>query len=318
MRLSSKASGRPGSVRAAAARLPRAPGVYRFRDGRGRLLYVGRAGDLRGRVPSYWSAGGGGDRPWLAPMVARIARIEAVVCDSRHEAAWLERNLLEHAPTPWNRALGGQEVPVFIRLDARAGSPGITVVHDPLRASVAGVRHFGPYLGGNKVRRAVSALRRTFPVDYAAGCRTGFGEDMGRALGVDPADRALLFQRLGALLDRDPVAVGALRAELAHGRDTAAQDLAFERAGRLHAELAAIDWIVAEQKVALLEPSDADIHGWAEGVLVRFEMRAGRLIGWRRRPCSESRARPKVAATPPEWSAFARRNAELAARLVSG
>jgi excinuclease UvrABC nuclease subunit len=62
--------------------LPLAPGVYRFRDAAGRVLYVGRAASLRRRVASYW--GDLGDRRHLAVMVARIARVEAVPCDSSH------------------------------------------------------------------------------------------------------------------------------------------------------------------------------------------------------------------------------------------
>ena len=91
----------------AVARLPRSPGVYRFRDARGRVLYVGRASVLRSRVSSYWPDLR--DREHLAAMVARVARVEAVTCDSVHEAAWLERNLLEASLPPWNRTPGGQE-----------------------------------------------------------------------------------------------------------------------------------------------------------------------------------------------------------------
>src|SRR6185369_9025794 len=79
--------------RIAIARLPTAPGVYRFRDRDGRVLYIGRASELRSRVASYWSDLA--DRAHLAAMVRRIQRIDAVACDSAHEAAWLERNLLE-------------------------------------------------------------------------------------------------------------------------------------------------------------------------------------------------------------------------------
>src|SRR5215469_10202567 len=138
-------------MRAVAACLPNAPGVYRFRDASGRSLYLGRAVNLRRRVRSYWSDLGGrqhlatmvpriaagrslffgravnlrwrvrsfwsdlGGRQHLAPMVARIAAVEAVACASEHEAAWLERSLLERQLPPWNRTPGGQEVPVGIR-----------------------------------------------------------------------------------------------------------------------------------------------------------------------------------------------------------
>jgi excinuclease ABC subunit C len=99
------------------ARLPPGPGVYRFRDAAGAVLYLGRAICLRRRVASYW--GDLGDRGHLAVMVARIARVEAVPCASGHEAAWLERNLLQRGKPPWNRnPSGGQESEVWIRLSA--------------------------------------------------------------------------------------------------------------------------------------------------------------------------------------------------------
>ena len=116
------------AARELALRLPAAPGVYRFSDARGRVLYLGRAVSLRRRAVSYW--GDLGDRRHLAPMVARTARLEAVVCDSVHEAAWLERNLLQASLPPWNRApSGGQEKEVWIRLSASARTPGVAVVH---------------------------------------------------------------------------------------------------------------------------------------------------------------------------------------------
>ena len=102
---------------AAIARLPLTPGVYRFRDAAGQVLYLGRATVLRRRVASYWLDLR--DRGHLAPMVARVRRIEAVSCDSAHEAAWLERNLLTTSLPPWNLTMGGQEHPVYIRLDPR-------------------------------------------------------------------------------------------------------------------------------------------------------------------------------------------------------
>jgi excinuclease UvrABC nuclease subunit len=65
--------------------LPSEPGVYRFRDGEGEVLYVGRAAQLRSRVASYWSDLR--DRRHLQPMVAAVASIEATVCGSRHLVA---------------------------------------------------------------------------------------------------------------------------------------------------------------------------------------------------------------------------------------
>lgn len=297
--------------RAAVAELPSGPGVYRFRDSRGRVLYIGRAADLRRRVSSYW--GGLGDRMQLSRMVIHIARVEAVVCDSEHEAAWLERNLLERELPYWNRTRG-QEVPVYVRLDPQPASPRLTVVHTP--ALSPGSRYFGPYLGGHKVRLAVSALLRVMPLTYAGEDQSGFGRDMARVRAVDPGDRDALIEAVTAVLDRDSAALRSFRGELGRRRDRAALGLAFELAARLQAEIEAIDWVVSEQKAALQEPRDFDVHGWAGGVLVRFDVRAGRLCAWRQRACSEAAARPQVSATPAAWAEFAHRNAELAARLA--
>src|SRR5215469_5001118 len=160
------------------ARLPLSPGVYRFRDAAGRVLYLGRATSLRRRVASYW--GDLGDRGHLAAMVARIARVEAVPCASAHEAAWLERNLLERRKPPWNRSpRGGQESEVWIRLSASPDAPGLRIARRPRPGDPA--RYFGPYLGGQKTRDAVSGLGRVLPLGHATDRAAGTECELARA-----------------------------------------------------------------------------------------------------------------------------------------
>jgi excinuclease ABC subunit C len=300
------------SAPAAVARLPSGPGVYRFRDGRGHALYLGRAVNLRRRVRSYW--GDLRDRRHLARMVARVVRVEALACDSEHEAAWVERNLLEARRPHWNRMLGGLETPVFIRLDPRARAPRLDTVHtvEPARGAV----HFGPYLGAVRVRLAVSALQRVFPLAYTADGITGARRDMARVRGVAAADRDAFIAAITAVLRRDEAAVLAVRERLVRHRDEAAANLAFERAGRLQAECEAVDWIVADQRAALPEPRDFEAYGWCDSVLVQLRVRGGRLCGWAQRPCALASARPRLAATPADWIEFARRNADLAVSLA--
>ena len=299
-----------------AARLPLAPGVYRFRDQAGRVLYIGRAVSLRRRVQSYW--GDLGDRRHLRVMVTRIARVEAVVCDSAHEAAWLERNLLQWRLPPWNRShSGGQESEVWIRLSQSARAPGVTVVHQPMPGTD---RHFGPYLGGQKVRDAVSGLSRVLPLAYTADGPAGSERDMARVRGASPAGRPALARTLTAVLDRDPAALASVRAELTARRAAAAATLAFEFAGRLQAELEALDWVCGEQKVTVaadVDAADADACGWADGVGVSLGIRGGRMCTWRQRLCGAAAARRYLDRTPPAWAGFAQRTAELAARLTS-
>jgi excinuclease ABC subunit C len=321
-------------VRNDSTALPQEPGVYRFRDQRGRVLYIGRAVSLRSRVASYW--GDLGSRAHLAPMVARIARVQALVCDSGHEAAWLERNLLEQGLPPWNRTAGGQEAPVYIRLDQRPRSAGLTVVHAagtprrpwqgrnkpdthagfPVAPAGSAGRYFGPYLGGFRVRLAVSALHRVLPLRYAADGLRGWSHDMAAVRGIGPGDRAAIIQNVTSVLDQDAVALAWVLEELTRRRDSAAAGLAFELAARIQAEIRALEWVTAEQKVTQAEAVDEDIHGWADGVLVSLEVRAGRLVRWRQRPSTQTAAERFVAATPAAWLSFAQRNAKLGARLA--
>jgi excinuclease ABC subunit C len=301
------------------ARLPLGPGVYRFRDAAGRVLYLGRATSLRRRVASYW--GDLGDRGHLAAMVARIVRVEAVPCASAHEAAWLERNLLERSKPPWNRSpRGGQEAEVWIRLSASADAPGVRVARRPRTDEQA--RYYGPYLGSQKAHDAVSGLRRMLPLgataDRARHKPTDTARELARARGAWRPARADPVLTVAAALDRDPAAVAELRVELIRRRDAAAVRLAYEFAGQVQAELEALDWITAEQKVTSAQPHDFNVHGWARGVLVRFEVRGGRLSGWSQRGCAAEVGRRHLAVTSCglEWADFARRAAELAALLA--
>ena len=299
------------TARAVVGRLPLGPGVYRFRDARGQALYLGRAVSLRRRVASYWSDLG--DRPHLLAMVGAIAQVEAVECASEHEAAWLERSLLEQELLPWNRTAGGQEVEVYLRLDASARSPGLTVVHAAGRDGDA--RYFGPYLGGLRVRLAAAALLRVLPLDYAAAAPPGAARDLAGHRGADPAGRPGLAGAIAAVLAREPAAVSAARAELLGRRAAAAASEAYEVASRIQTELAGLDWVTAPQRVATGAPTDAIACGWADGVLVRFAIRAGRVRGWCQAHRSRTEAAPLLAETPPEWREFASDNASLAARL---
>ena len=296
----------------AVTRLPALPGVYRFSAGDGTVRYLGRATQLRSRVASYWSDLR--DRPHLGAMVAGIRRVEAVVCDSVAEATWLERNLLEAALPPWNATVGGQETEVYIRLDERPASPGLAVAH--LRQPAAGVRHFGPYLGGLRARQAISGLERILPLSYTGARTAGTRRDLARVRGYDNVDRAALVTKITSVLQRDPDAVRWANSELELLRTKAAGSLAFELAGRIQGELRALAWVTSPQRVTTSGQQDFEVVGWTGGTSVRFEIRAGRLRSWKSGPCALTEVAAERALTPAGWADFAQRNAELAARLA--
>jgi excinuclease ABC subunit C len=175
------------------------------------------------------------------------------------------------------------------------------------------LRCFGPYLGGLKARQAVTALHRVLPLAYASGALTAAEKAMARVRGIGPADRQRLAEAVIAVLERQPPAVQRLRADLCTRRDEASAVDAFELAGKIQDELAAIDWITASQRVTTMTGADHEFSAWSGGVLIRFEVRGGRLCDWRQGPAAEPGAGTSGLR---RWAPFAERNAAMAATLA--
>lgn len=105
-------------------------------------------------------------------------------------------------------------------------------------------------------------------------------------------------------------------AELAQRRDQASAELRFEAAGRLLDEARAVEWVTSVQRVSTLEPIDAELAGWSDGVLLTLQIRAGRLDGWAQGRCGAEAADRRVRDTAQPWRDLTRTNVELAARLL--
>ncbi len=295
--------------RGTCALLPAGPGVYRFRDHRGVSMYIGRASNLRTRTASYWGPLKGRTR--LRRMVDQIAAVEALECASVHEATWLERNLLERGLPRFNRARGGQEVPVWLVLDPGPRTPALRLAHSTDPSGIA----LGPFLGADRARLVRSGLSRVWPIAATGEGLTRSERDIAASRGVGPGDRDAFAQAIVEALSAREPAVRAWREGLLDARDRAVAGLAFELAGQITEELDVIDWAIGTQRVTTAEPIHADVHGWHEGVLVSLEIRAGRMERWHQR-LEDREPGAKLASTPPQWREFADGNARLAARLL--
>lgn len=302
----------PGSVfvlRRTAGLLPAEPGVYRFRDDLDRVVYLGRATDLRARVRSY--AGDLADRPHLRRMIPQVARVEALVCASVPKAAWLERNLLQRTLPRWNRIRGGTELVGWLVLDEDAGRPALRLaVEDAERPASA----YGPYLGVERLALARSGLLRAWPVHLAGTGLDVAGRSLAEARGVAPADLEAHVRRLRGVLRREAGAVAELRTHLDLASRAAVARLAFETAMQIQAELAAIEWLVAPQRVTGCAPGLV-VSGWADGIGFTLRSTDGRLDRWASGQADAAAGARAAASTPEEWREFAARNAELAAAL---
>lgn len=298
--VSSQSRARPEAV----GLLPAEPGVYRFRDAQGRALYLGRAGDLRKRVGSYW--GELRNRKHLRRMIPQIAAIEALVLSSEHEAAWAERMLLEHRKGRWNRIAGGLENPMWVRVDTSV--PSIAVAHEVVEAP--GMRWYGPYLGGTATRLAVAGLERVYPMTYARSRLTGTERDLARIHGVVESDAEGMLDAVDRALGRDAEAIAEARSGLIMKREQAAGSELYEVASRIHDELGGLDWVVAPCR--LLGTPDLDLATTHDGTQLRLKFRAGRLRTWDQSPATADSS-PAAA----EWHDLLQRNATLASTLAA-
>jgi len=179
------ARGRPNFAKIALAEgLPRAPGVYVFRDRNDQILYVGKAKDVRARVKSYFY---GDERKKVQDLVASVARIDAIATDGELEALVLESRLIARHLPRFNAQGKRWRRYAFLKLDPSEAWPRWKLARsaDPADGCV----YLGPFGSSRRATLAKEALEEAFPVrrcTRSMGRRTRFAPcalaDMGRCL----------------------------------------------------------------------------------------------------------------------------------------
>jgi excinuclease ABC subunit C len=138
--------------------LPAKPGVYLFRDERGRVLYIGKAKSLRPRVRSYFQPSAI-PRGTQSQMLPRVADLEVIVTDTEVEALHLEQNLVKRHRPPFNVRLRDDKSFPYIAVTVDDEYPRVMFTRERHRR---GVVYFGPYANAKKVRETLDVLNRVF------------------------------------------------------------------------------------------------------------------------------------------------------------
>lgn len=270
--------------------LPTEPGVYLFKNARGRVLYVGKAQSLRQRVRSYFQAGGDG-RHQVPHLVERIADVDVVVTPSVKHALLLENELIKQHRPAFNVRLRDDKQYLALRLDAREPWPRLTGVR---RFRDDGAEYFGPYTSSQSMREAVSNLRRILPLrscsdavfrDYARRGRPCIEHEMHRCAApcvgrIDEAGYAELVRGTALFLrGRSDELARDLRARM----DAAAAEERFEEAARIRDRLTAVERTVERQQIVTPRAVDRDVFGFArQGGDLEVQVlhvREGRVVG---------------------------------------
>jgi len=256
------------ALTAALPQVPRRCGVYLFKDLTGRVLYVGKAVNLRHRLASYLKTPEKHD-PKTRLMLRRIARVDFLLTVTEREALILERNLIkEHRPR-YNVMLRDDKNLLCLRLDLGEEFPGLRFVR---RFAADGALYFGPFASAGLARETLKVMKQAFRVrtckerrlqprsrpclEFQLGHCLGpcagqvTAQDYGRAV----ADAVLFLRGRGRSLARK------LQAEMKE----AAARLDFEKAALWRDRLGAIQATLERQDMARPSFRDRDVLGLAQ------------------------------------------------------
>ncbi|MFC6864009.1 excinuclease ABC subunit C [Halomicroarcula sp. GCM10025817] len=272
------------AVRDRAGELPREPGVYQFETDADRVLYVGKAVDLRSRVRSYGDPRG----TRIAKMVARADRIDFAVTDTETQALLLEANLIKRHRPPYNVRLKDDKSYPLVQLTDHP-VPRIEVTRDPAEGATV----YGPFTDKGRVETVIKALRETYGLrgcsdhkystrerpclDYEMGICTApcTGEISDEAYAQDVESVTRFFEGETGIL-ADP-----LRREM----EAAAAAREFERAANLRDKLDAVEAFHSGGDSAVSDTTHSettDVLGVAvEGeraIVARLHAEGGKLV----------------------------------------
>lgn len=282
-----KNNGLPDRIAALLPNLPARPGCYLMKDGEGKVIYVGKAVNLRNRVRSYFHAPQQLN-PRIRRMVEKIADIEWIIVDSELEALILEMNLIKKYRPRYNVRLKDDKRYPYIKVHWADDFPKVTVTRQMIQD---GSRYFGPYTSVWAVHQTLDLLRRIFP--YLTCDRVITGKDeraclyydikLCRAPCIGAIDRENYRQMIADLCHFLEGHTEEIVARLKVKMEKAAETLQFEQAAVIRDQIRAIENVVEKQKVISSEMTDSDVIALArdngDACVQIFFIRGGKLIG---------------------------------------
>ena len=282
----------PSSYRPAPGSIPTDPGVYRFRDAHGRVIYVGKAKSLRSRLSSYFQ-----DisalHPRTATMVRTGASVEWTVVGNEVEALQLEYSWIKEFDPRFNVKYRDDKSYPYLAVTMGETFPRAQVMRG---AKKPGTRYFGPYAHAWAIRETLDLVLRVFPLRTCSNgvfkragqvgrpCLLGYIDKcsapcVGR---VDEQEHRAIAQDFCDFMAGD---TGKFVKRLTQQMQAAAGNLEFEQAARLRDDIEAMTKAMERSTVVFADATDADVFAIAEDGLEMavqlFHVRGGRIRGQR-------------------------------------
>ncbi|HIZ35958.1 MAG TPA: excinuclease ABC subunit UvrC [Candidatus Ruania gallistercoris] len=282
----------PSTYRPRPGEIPTGPGVYRFRDSHGRVIYVGKAKNLRARLSNYFQ-NVSGLHPRTQQMVTTAASVEWTVVDTEVASLALEYSWIKQYDPRFNVKYTDDKSYPYLAVTMSEDVPRVLVTRGAKRK---GNRYFGPYSHAWAIRETVDLLLRVFPI---RSCSKGVykrAQQTGRPclLGYIDKCSAPCVERISMADHRDLAEefcdfmagqTGPYVRRLEQEMKQASAELDFERAARLRDDLAALTKVVEKNAVVLPDGTNADVFAMAadelEASMQVFHVRGGRIRGQR-------------------------------------
>ncbi|GAA1918566.1 excinuclease ABC subunit UvrC [Nocardioides hwasunensis] len=282
----------PSTYRPAPGSIPTSPGVYRFRDAKGRVIYVGKAKSLRSRLSSYFQDIGN-LHPRTATMVTTGASVEWTVVDTEVEALQLEYSWIKEFDPRFNVKYRDDKSYPWLAVTVGDEFPRVMVGRGAKRK---GTRYFGPYSHAWAIRETVDILLRVFPMRSCSNGVFKRSSQIGRPCLLGYIDKCSA-PCVGNVTEEEHRRIvddfcdfmgGQTKPFMARIRNemyAASEALDFEKAARLRDDLGAMERALEKQAVVLGDGADADVIALVEDpleVAVQiFYVRGGRIRGQR-------------------------------------
>ncbi len=268
---------------------PRVPGVYQMLDKHSRIIYVGKAKDLKKRLTSY-TRFSGSDHNKTTVMLSHVWKVDTIITHTEKEALILEASLIKKHKPKYNIILRDDKNYPFIKVTVQDTWPR---VHMTRRRSKDGARYFGPYSSSSAMWATLRLLSNLFPLRKCKGTkvrprkRPCLNMQMGKCLGpcVNSADpdryRDLVNKVLMVLEGKNKSLIKELTKEM----HSASEGLHFERAAELRDQIHALTKTVEKQIIASPNLKDQDVFGYCRqgisiGITILF-VRDGLITGSR-------------------------------------
>ncbi|CAN5421680.1 excinuclease ABC subunit UvrC [soil metagenome] len=282
----------PSTYRPTPGSIPTSPGVYRFRDEHRRVVYVGKAKNLRSRLTSYFQDVGN-LHPRTATMVTNAASVEWTVVNTEVEALQLEYSWIKEFDPRFNVKYRDDKSYPWLAVTLNEEFPRVMVGRGVKKR---GTRYFGPYSHAWAIRETVDLLLRVFPMRSCSNGVFKRSAQIGRPclLGYIGKCSAPCVGRVSAEEHRDIVddfcdfmagQTTAFTKRIEKRMYAASADQDYERAARLRDDIGALNRAMEKQQVVLGDGTDADVVALSEDpleVAVQiFYVRGGRIRGQR-------------------------------------